>query len=187
MQNKLPHYLSTSFLLIYINYIPFFFFSSICLLLHHHLGKHPKVQYWTQCLPQGVCAPPTMLRGRTAGFPKKNGWPGLQRGGVGGYHLHSPPRLWHINHEQSVSVWCLLLTSCCSSQTPSIHPSAKHFPFLFVQTLFLLCPFLFLPLSHYPFHSISTLITAWSLSITSPKSSILAPITFFRPLPSIHT
>ena len=28
---------------------------------------------WTQCLPQGVGAPPAMLRGRTAGFPKKLG------------------------------------------------------------------------------------------------------------------
>ena len=25
---------------------------------------------WTQCLPQGVGAPPAMLLGRTAGFPK---------------------------------------------------------------------------------------------------------------------
>ena len=46
---------------------------------------------WTQCLPQGVGAPPAMLRGRTAGFPKKTGCPGLRRGGVGGYNLHSPP------------------------------------------------------------------------------------------------
>ena len=46
---------------------------------------------WTQCLPQGVDAPPAMLRGRTAGFHKKTGWPGLQRGGVVGYNLHSPP------------------------------------------------------------------------------------------------
>ena len=27
---------------------------------------------WIQCLPQGVDAPPAMLRGHTAGFPKKN-------------------------------------------------------------------------------------------------------------------
>ena len=26
---------------------------------------------WTQCLPQGVGAPPAMLRGRTAVFPPK--------------------------------------------------------------------------------------------------------------------
>ena len=39
---------------------------------------------WTQCLPQGVGAPPAMLRGRTAGFPKK-------LGGAGGYNLHSVP------------------------------------------------------------------------------------------------
>ena len=46
---------------------------------------------WTQCLPQGVGAPPAMLRERTAGFPKKTGRPGLRRGGVGGYNLHSVP------------------------------------------------------------------------------------------------
>ena len=38
----------------------------------------------TQCLPQGVGAPPAMLRGRTVGFPKKTGWPGLRRGGADG-------------------------------------------------------------------------------------------------------
>ena len=37
---------------------------------------------WTQCLPQGVGAPPDMLRGRTAGFPKKLGGAGpLERRG----------------------------------------------------------------------------------------------------------
>ena len=46
---------------------------------------------WTQCLPQGVGAPLAMLRGRTAGFPKKTGRPGLRRGGVGGYNVHSVP------------------------------------------------------------------------------------------------
>ena len=29
------------------------------------------VMGWTQCLPQGVGSPPAMLRGHTAGFPKK--------------------------------------------------------------------------------------------------------------------
>ena len=28
---------------------------------------------WTQCLPQGVGAPPAMLRGRTVGFSPKMG------------------------------------------------------------------------------------------------------------------
>ena len=28
---------------------------------------------WTYCLPQGVGAPPAMLRGRTPGFPKNLG------------------------------------------------------------------------------------------------------------------
>ena len=32
-----------------------------------------------------------MLRGRTAGSPKKNWAAGLRRGGVGGYNLHSVP------------------------------------------------------------------------------------------------
>ena len=46
-------------------------------------------------------------------LPQKTGRPGLRRGGVGGYNLHSVPRtvpptvaLWHTNHEQAVSVWC---------------------------------------------------------------------------------
>ena len=38
--------------------------------------------------------------------PPKTGWPGLRRGGVGGYNLHS---LWHTNHEQAVSIWCCFL------------------------------------------------------------------------------
>ena len=37
-------------------------------------------------------------------LPQKTGWPGRRRGGVGGYNLHSPPRLWHTNNEQAVSV-----------------------------------------------------------------------------------
>ena len=43
-------------------------------------------------------------------LPQKTMRPGLRRGGVGGYNLHSvprqSPRLWHTNHEQAVSVWC---------------------------------------------------------------------------------
>ena len=38
---------------------------------------------WTQCVPQGGGAPPAMLRGCTAGFPKKTGWMGFRRGGIG--------------------------------------------------------------------------------------------------------
>ena len=44
-------------------------------------------------------------------LPQKTGRPGLRRGGVGGYNLHSVPptvALWHTNHEQAVSVWCKL-------------------------------------------------------------------------------
>ena len=48
------------------------------------------VMDWTQCIPQGVGVPPAMLRGE-GWLPKKTGWPGLRRGGVGGYNLHSPP------------------------------------------------------------------------------------------------
>ena len=53
-------------------------------------------------------------------LPKKTGRPGLRRGGVGGYNLHSTPpltvppptvALWHTNHEQAVSVWCILDSS----------------------------------------------------------------------------
>ena len=36
-------------------------------------GLCVRVLGWTQCLPQGVGAPPDMLRGRTAGFPKNLG------------------------------------------------------------------------------------------------------------------
>ena len=55
--------------------------------------------------------------GGTHGWlPKKTGWPGLRRGGVGGYNLHSVPpdcgtpttsRLFPFGaHEQAVSVCC---------------------------------------------------------------------------------
>ena len=54
-------------------------------------------------------------------LPKKTGWPGLRRGGVGGYNLQSP-RLWHTNHEQAVSVWCRSITSVMASQLKSQNP-----------------------------------------------------------------
>ena len=67
---------------------------------------------WTQCLPQGVGAPPAMLRGRTAGFPKN--WvagPPERRGRWIEFAVFPPTvpptvALWHTNHEQAVSVWC---------------------------------------------------------------------------------
>ena len=31
----------------------------------------------------------------SVGFPQKTGWPGLWRGGIGGYNLHSPPTVAH--------------------------------------------------------------------------------------------
>ena len=64
-------------------------------------------------LPQGVGAPPAMLRERTAGFPKKLG--GRASGEAGKvdtictvFPRTVPPTvaLWHTNHEQAVSVWC---------------------------------------------------------------------------------
>ena len=62
-------------------------------------------------------------------------------------------------------------------------PNTSHiclFMHLFFCLLFLCRPVI-------PFNSISTLIAACSLSITSPKSSILTLTTFYMPLPSIHT
>ena len=53
-------------------------------------------------------------------LPPKNGWPGLRRGGVGGYNLHT-------NHEQTVSVWCRLNISSHSSMTPSHHVESGRF------------------------------------------------------------
>ena len=69
-------------------------------------------------VPKGVGAPPAMLRGRTSGFPKKTGWPALRRAGVGGYNLQSP-RQWHTNHEQAVSVWCVVRICCCRPIPPA--------------------------------------------------------------------
>ena len=67
---------------------------------------------WTQCLPQGVGAPPAMLRGRTAGFPKKL-VAGLPERRGRWLQFAQSPRLWHTNHEQAVSVWfyCVSLSS----------------------------------------------------------------------------
>ena len=67
----------------------------------------------TQCLPQGVGVPPAMLRGRMAGFPKKTGRPGLRRGGVGGYNLHSvppdsPPDCGTVAHQPRAGCICLV-------------------------------------------------------------------------------
>ena len=63
-------------------------------------------------------------------LPKKTGWPGLRRVGIGGYNLHSPPRrLWHTNHVQVVSVWCYNLPSSCPSILVLSHLE-KLFPIL---------------------------------------------------------
>ena len=71
---------------------------------------------WTQCLPQGVGAPPAMLRRRTAGFPKKLGAGPPERRGRW-IQLAQSPRLWHTNHEQAVSVWCGSTSSMASSKS----------------------------------------------------------------------
>ena len=94
---------------------------------------------WTQCLPQGSRRLRQPCCGNaTAGFPKKLGGPGLRRGGVGGYNLHSVPTeqspptvaLWHTNHEQAVSVWMLIMIQSSSSschQTSVFHLSTHFF------------------------------------------------------------
>ena len=69
---------------------------------------------WTQCLPQGVGAPPAMLRVRTAGFPINWVAGPPERWGMWIQFAQSP-RLWHTNHEQAVSVWCMWLTSVRAS------------------------------------------------------------------------
>ena len=78
----------------------------------------------------------------------------------------------------------LFISDLFLSSFPFIRlPNTSHlclFRHLFFCALFLRCPIT-------PFYSMYTLIAAWSFSITSPKSSILALITFFMPHPSIHT
>ena len=55
---------------------------------------------WTQCLPQGVGAPPAMRRGRTAGPPGRRGrWIQFAQ-----CSPDSPPDCG-TNHEHGVSVW----------------------------------------------------------------------------------
>ena len=57
-----------------------------------------------------------MLRGRTAGFPKKLG--GRASGGAGYVvTICTVPRLWHTNHEHAVSVWCSTIWSPNASET----------------------------------------------------------------------
>ena len=79
---------------------------------------------WTQCLPQGVGAPPAMLRGRTAGFPHKQG--GRPSGEAGYVDTIGtiPPRLWRSNHTQAISVWCEL-TSCCCVDLPLLRVAVE--------------------------------------------------------------
>ena len=65
---------------------------------------------WTQCLPQGVGAPPA-----THGWlPKKTGRPGLWRGGIGGYNLHSvPPTVAHQPRAGCIRLVLSLTFICC--------------------------------------------------------------------------
>ena len=62
-------------------------------------------------------------------LPQKTGWPGLRRGEVSGYNLHSVPpdsRLWHTNHEQAVSVWCGMFMSSQSPKFKLLHKLTVH-------------------------------------------------------------
>ena len=74
---------------------------------------------WTQMSPARSRRSASHAAGTHGWLPRKTGWPGLRRGGVGGYNLHSvpPPPLWRTNHEQAVSVWCrsasLIVTLHC--------------------------------------------------------------------------
>ena len=42
-------------------------------------------------------------------LPQKTGWPGLRRGGAGGYNLHSPPT---VAHQPRVGCIRLILQDC---------------------------------------------------------------------------
>ena len=64
---------------------------------------------WTQCLPQGIGAPPAMLRGRTAGFPEKLCDRTSGEAGIDGYNLHSPPTVAH-----QPRAGCIRLVLCYS-------------------------------------------------------------------------
>ena len=64
-------------------------------------------------------------------LPQKTGRPGLRRGGVGGYNLHSVPptvALWHTNHEQAVSVWCSSSVYSPFSDRVGLPPHNTPFP-----------------------------------------------------------
>ena len=66
---------------------------------------------WTQCLPQGVGAPPAMLRDAQLASPKNWAAGPPEKRGRWIQFAQCSPRLWHTNHEQAVSVWCMWLTS----------------------------------------------------------------------------
>ena len=54
--------------------------------------------------------PPAMLRGCTVGFPKNWVAGPPERRGKWMQFAQCSPRLWHTNHEQAVTVWCMLTT-----------------------------------------------------------------------------
>ena len=68
---------------------------------------HVCERVFSVCFGPGLDSMPPAMSRRSAShaagahgwLPQKTGWPGLRRGGVGGYNLHT-------NHEQAVSVWC---------------------------------------------------------------------------------
>ena len=61
----------------------------------HSLGRHPEVQYVCPGLDSMSPARSRRSASHAAGthgwLPQKTGRPGLRRGGVGGYNLHSVP------------------------------------------------------------------------------------------------
>ena len=103
---------------------------------HHSFGRHPKVQYSVSFGPGLDSMSPARSRrssshaaGTHGWLPKKTGRPGLRRGGVGGYNLHSVPpdsgtpttsRLYPFGAEP-------LLRSC--HQTAAFHLSTHFLAF----------------------------------------------------------
>ena len=69
---------------------------------------------WTMSPARSRCSASHAM-GTHGWLPQKTWWPGLRRGGIDGYNLHSPLRLWLTNHVHVVSVWCLSLALTLAS------------------------------------------------------------------------
>ena len=70
---------------------------------------------WTQCFPQGVGAPPAMLRGRTAGFPKKLGGRASGEAGYVDTICTAFPRTVPPTVAHQPRAGCIRLVHCLSS------------------------------------------------------------------------